>query len=794
MFLLLVVASLLYLLLGELREGLFLSVMVGVTVGLTVYQEGKAERALDALRDLSNPRATVIRDGQHRTIDSREVVPGDLLVLHEGDRVSADVALITCTSLQVDESLLTGEALAVAKVSPDALPADPTLTEVYSGTLIVSGHGIGTVTATGARSSIGQIGASLQTLTSEPSPLQRQSTRLATRFALMGLVLSTLLFLLHGLSSGNWLQALLAGIALMMSMLPEEFPLVMAMFPALGARRLAREQVLTRRLRAIETLGAVSVLCADKTGTLTENRMAVQALYAAGQELPVEATTTLPDAFATLLAQAILASHPQPVDPMELAFRRLQQQVAPAPVTMPAATLLKEYALTPSLPAMTMVWQSPLDGARSAAAKGAPEAIASLCRMDPAQRSTVLAAADAMAVRGLRVLGVARAPVLEGPLPADPHAFDFAFVGLTGLADPLRAEIPAAVSVCRQAGVRVIMITGDYPATASCIASEAGLSPGEPLTGAQLAGMDEDALRERLRHTSVCARIAPNQKLRIVESLKASGSIVAMTGDGVNDAPALKAAHVGIAMGMRGTEVAREAAAIVLLDDRFASIVQAIAAGRRIFANLQKSMSYIISVHAPIAGAALLPIFFGWPQLLYPVHIVVLELIIDPACSLVFENEAAEPDLMRRPPHVADMPLLSLRAMALALLGGLGALAAVIVSYGWAQPNLLDGQARACAFTTLVTANLAMIFAHRTRDVSLFAALRAPNRTFSIVAVATLALLALALYWPGLAALFRFQPLGAGQLIVAVGLGLGTLLWMELLKPLGRKERDGIAP
>ncbi len=791
MFALLLGAALLYLVLGELREGLFLAAMVLVTVGLTLYQEGKAERALEALRDLSSPRALVIRDGQRRMVDSRELVPGDLIVLQEGDRVPADAELLACHGLHTDESLLTGEAMPVAKAAAADTPADASLGQVFAGTLAVNGHAIGCVTATGAHSAIGRIGASLLGLAPEPSPLQRQATRLAAGFALFGLVLSLALVLIYGSAHGDWLQALLAGIALMMSMLPEEFPVVLAVFPALGAWRLARQQVLTRRLSAIETLGAVSVLCVDKTGTLTENRMAVDTLYLPGppgRELAIGAAGVLPDAYCALLKTAVLASAIHPHDPMEQAFHRLARGQAGAGPA-PARTLLREYGLTAALRAMALVWQEGPDQAATVAAKGAPEAIAGLCRMGPGERAAMLAAADAMARRGLRVLGVARAAAPGASLPDEPHGFAFTFAGLAGLADPLRADIPDAVRLCRQAGMRVIMITGDYPGTASCIARQAGLEPGEPLTGDQLATLDDKQLRARLQATSVCARIAPEQKLRIVQALKANGAVVAMTGDGVNDAPALKAAHVGIAMGQRGTDVAREAAAMVVLDDSFASIVQAVAAGRRIFANLQKSMSYIIAMHAPIAGTALLPILLGWPPLLYPMHIVFLELIIDPACSLVFENEAAEPDLMQRPPRAPDTPLFSVQAMALALASGLGALLAVIAAYGWARSQLPDGEARAFAFTTLVVANLALIFANRSRSSGLAAPLRTPNPVLWVVTGAALVLLALAIYLPWLAAVFRFTPLGPGHLLAAAGSGLASLLWLELFKPLWRRQR-----
>ncbi len=790
MFLLLLAAALLYLVLGDLREGLFLFGMVVLMLGLTLYQEGKTERALEALRDISSPRALVVRDGQRRQIDSREVVRGDLIVLAEGDRVPADGILIAGSDMQADESLLTGESVAVRKAiaTDDTAPARPggdDLPFVYSGTLVVQGHGIARVTNVGAHSEIGRIGAALQQLGPQSSPLQKQTARLVTTFALLGIGLSLLLVLAYGLLHGDWLQALLAGIALAMSMLPEEFPVVLTVFPALGAWRLARQQVLTRRLAAIETLGATSVLCVDKTGTLTENRMTVASLHAGGEQFTVDyaAPAELPEAFHTLVEFSILGSAITPFDPMEQAFHRLGQHfLANTEHLHRDWSLEQEYPLTPELRAMAHAWKAVDRDDYVVAAKGAPEAVIDLCHLDSARQQSISAAADVMARQGLRVLGVAQARFSGTSWPRHEHDFDFEFLGLIGLADPLRPDIPDAMRQCHQAGIRVIMITGDYPITAGTIAHQAGIATGATLTGEQLADMDDAELRTRIHDVSVCARIAPEQKLRIVQALKANGEIVAMTGDGVNDAPALKAAHVGIAMGKRGTDVAREAASLVLLDDRFASIVHAVRLGRRIFSNMQKSMTYILSMHVPIAGMALLPVFLGWPILLYPMHIVFLELIIDPACSLAFENEPAEADSMRMPPRDPNAALFGGWTLALATLQGLGALAATIAAYSWAIRALPEPEARAFAFAALIIANLALIFSNRSRTSSIVESLRAPNPVLWTVTAATLGLLALALYLPFLSKVFRFAPLTMAELAIACSIGIASVLWFEVLK------------
>lgn len=780
MFTLLLAAAGLYLLLGELQESLSLALMVCVVIGLTLYQEGRTERAIQALRDLSSPRARVIRDGLAQTLAGRELVRGDLLLLAEGDRVAADAELLSAGELQVDESLLTGESVPVSKNTDGA-------SALHAGTLVVQGQGLARVNATGPRSQMGQIGRALRTVQAEESPLRRQTHTLVRRLAWLGLGLSALLVVIQVLMRGDWLQALLAGIALAISMLPEEFTVVLTVLPALGAWRLSHQRVLTRRIAAIETLGATSVLCVDKTGTLTQNRMRVISLSVGGAELALDGAprSDLPEDFHEIVEYAILASRIDPYDPMEQAFHALGQQFLAQTEHLHARwSLVHEYALTPGLRAMAHVWQGEAQDFHVVAAKGSPEAIVDLCHLDATRRREVEAAADAMAARGLRVLGVARARHAGPPWPAGEHDFNFEFIGLLGLADPLREEIPQAVRECREAGIRVVMITGDYPVTARAIAHQAGLDAQEVLSGDELDRLPDAELQQRLRTASICARITPAQKLRIVQALQATGAVVAMTGDGVNDAPALKAAHVGVAMGARGTDVAREAAAIVLVDDNFASIVRAVRQGRRIFGNLRKSMSYIMAVHVPIAGMALLPLLLGWPIVLFPMHIALLELAIDPACAMVFENEPADDDVMCRPPRDPAAPLLAGGTLAQAVLQGLGVLAAVLGVYLWGTQQLDEGQARSLAFSTLVLGNLALIVSNRAGPRGLLASLWVPNGMLWGVMVFTLGLLALALYLPPLTGVLHMAPLSAGLLGIALAGTGGCLLWFEVIREL----------
>jgi Ca2+-transporting ATPase len=795
MFMLLVAASLLYVLLGDVVEGLTLSLFVLAVLGMTFWQEGRAESALQALRGLTQPQARVWRDGQARHIAASEVVPGDLLLLAEGDRIAADGWLLQAEHLQVDESLLTGESVPVGKrAAPDQPPAavapgGEESPAVFAGCHVVRGQGLAQVTATGARSQVGQIGNALLHTQEPPSPLQQQTARLVRQLALGVAVLGLLMLVTLGLRHGQWLAAALSAIALAMALLPEEYPVVQTLFPALGARRLTREGVLTRRINAIETLGAVSVLCTDKTGTLTQNRMTVAALAVGPADAPrvlhwTEAPlpALAPD-FRPVLEHAILASAPEPFDPMEHAFHRMgAEHLQDTGQLHGDWTLVHSYALSPALPAMSHIWRTgePVDSGNghSVSAKGAPEAVLDLCHLPGPQREQWLATANHLASQGLRVLGVARGRLAGGDFPGSAHDLDFEWLGLIGLTDPLRPDIREAVAQCNSAGIRVIMITGDYPATARVIAAQAGLPDSEVLTGDALAGLDDAALRERLRHTHVCARITPAQKLRLVQALQAGGEVVAMTGDGVNDAPALHAAHVGIAMGQRGTDVAREASDLVLVDDRFSAIVRGIRTGRRIFDNLGLSMRYIFAIHIPIALLALWPLL-GGPALLLPLHLALLELVIDPACAIAFEHEAEAPDVMQRPPRDTRRALFGRTDVMQALLQGLGLTLAMVLALLWATQwqgwGLDTPQVRSLALLTLVIGNTALI---------LIGTGRSWRRWHPVawgLGAATLALLTLLMHWPWLARPLALAPLPVAAWGVALACSLGCVSGITLL-------------
>ncbi len=795
MLLLLVAAGIVYLFLGDLQEAIVLLASIIVVISITLYQEHKTERALDALRDLSSPRALVIRDGQLQRIAGREVARGDLIRLAEGDRVPADAVLRECISLTVDESLLTGESVPVRKApwssagAPEGLesvrPGGDDQPVIYSSTLVVGGQGTAEVFATGPRTEIGRIGKALVTVRPEETPLQHEVKRLVGMLAIAAFSLCALVIIIYALLRHDWIEGILSGITLAMALIPEEFPVVLAVFLALGAWRIAQRHVLTRRMPAIEALGAATVLCVDKTGTLTLNRMAVSAFFAQGalHDVTIDPERPLPEAPQETLRFAILASQAEPFDPMERALVTLGERAFSEPVTS-RWTFVREYPLTPDLLAVTRVGRFGQSDTSTVATKGAPEAVAHLCRLDETQLGELHEQVSVMARDGLRVLGVARATFAGEELPDDPRAFDFQFVGLLGLADPIRPAVPEAIEECHTAGIRVVMITGDYPETARAIARQIGIhQPDIAITGVELDAMSDDDLRERVKDASIFARVVPAQKLRLVQALKANGEVVAMTGDGVNDAPALKAADIGVAMGGRGTDVAREAASLVLLDDDFTSIVHAVRLGRRVFANLRDAIAYLLAVHVPIAGMSLLPVLFGWPLALLPVHIVFLEFIIDPACSVVFEAEPESADIMQRPPRNPNAPGLNWRLFLISVAQGLSVLAIVftIFAIDFNQSHN-SAEARALAFTTLVVANLALIFANRSWTRTIFATLRMPNPTLWWMVGGAMTVLALALFVPFLRTLFQFAPLDLQDVLLTILAGGASILWFEALK------------
>ncbi len=795
MFLLLVACGAIYMVLGDRQEALMLLGFVFVVMGISFVQQRRTERSLEALRDLSSPRALVVRDGRTRRVAGRELVCDDIVLLAEGDRVPCDMHLVESSNLAVDESLLTGESAPVVKQGrpmadgaddASAVPGDTDPARVFSGTLVTRGTARGRVIATGERSALGRIGRSLEGLGGERTPIQRETRRIVNRVAAVGLALALGLALAYWRVRGDWLHGLLAGLTFAMAVLPEELPVVLTLFLGLGAWRLAREKVLARSIPAVELLGATTVLCVDKTGTLTVNRMAVRRLWSESALYDrVAGPTALQEALHGVLEFAVLASHRRAFDPMESAIAEAGELLLADTEHLHADwTLVDDYPLSGEMLAMSRVWQSPDRRERMIAAKGAPEAIVDLCHLDAAHHARIAEQVVAMAGDGLRVLGVARATFDAQVLPRIQHDFAFEFLGLIAMEDPVRPDVPQAIAECHAAGIRVVMITGDHPATAISVARQVGLpAGGRVMTGAELAASSDDELRSRLAETHIFCRVQPEQKLRLVQAFRARGEVVAMTGDGVNDAPALKAADIGVAMGARGTDVAREAAALVLLNDDFSSIVTAVRYGRRVFANLRKAIVFVVAVHVPIVGLSIVPVVLGWPMLLMPVHILFLQLIIDPACSVVFEAEPLEADAMMAGPRPPDARLFDATVLVRGLWQGAGLLAMLLAVYAGVRSSAhSDDMARALTFTVLVLASLGLIHANRSWGRAHWHGPRTSNTHFGWIALATLALLGCVLGIPEISRLFAFVRPTPAMLLAGAGMTVMSLLWFEGVK------------
>jgi P-type Ca2+ transporter type 2C len=792
MIFLLLACGWIYFFLGDRHEAMALLGSVILVIGLTVYQENKTEKTLKALKDLSSPRALVIRDGHQSRIPGREVVRDDLILLSEGDRIPADAMILESTNFCVDESLLTGESMPVDKSRnsaeniPDKILNGKNEHLVFSGTLAVRGRAMARVTDTGLHTEMGKIGVSLASVEEEKTFIQKQIDTIVKNFALVGLAACTIVFTVFALVRGQWLNGLLAGLTLAMGILPEEFPVVLTVFLALGAWRISKKQVLARRVTAVEMLGATTVLCSDKTGTLTQNRMTVISLAASGKfyEVPDKPIPLSPE-MNEIVALAVLASPKDPFDPMEKSIIILAKKAGIDKKYLHEGwELLKEYPLQENLMAMSRVWS---EGGKEenliAAAKGAPEAIIDLCHLAPEQKRLVMDDVAKMAGSGQRVIGIAKADLNRDNLSDNHHDYNFTFIGLLGLEDPIRPEVPIAIAECYRAGIRVIMITGDYPQTALHIAKSLGLkNNNQYIAGEMLADISIPELKDKIGHINIFARVAPQQKLKIIQALKELGEVVTMTGDGVNDAPALKAAHIGIAMGGRGTDVAREAAGLVLIDDNFASIVSAIRMGRRVYDNLKKAISYVLVVHMPVIALSVIPALLGLPLVLLPLHIVFLEIIVDPACSIAFETEPEEPDIMNRLPRKNTEKIFNRATLLKTISRGTIASLVVVSIYLWGQSHWLLEDARLVTFGSLVMINIAFILISRSDRNSLLKIIKVPNFASWLIIVVSLLLLFVIMSVNGLINIFSFTHLEFWHLSWMAVAFLSALLVGEITK------------
>ena len=789
MIFLIVAAGIIFFLLAEVIDGVILITTISIAIVITVRQQRKTEGALSALRDLSSPRALVVRDGERKRIPGREVVRGDCVLVSEGDRIPADAYLCEGSSITIDESILTGESIPVRKEPIDKLEIGEASPNLFSGTLVVAGHGAAIVTATGINTELGRIGIALKEIGIQRTHLQCEIDRLVRIFAIVGLSVAIGVIVVYGLTRDSWLEGSLAGIATAMSLLPAEFPVVLTIFVALGSWRMSQERVLARRPAVIETLGSATVICVDKTGTLTMNSMTVKELIVDGRSHLVN-NATLPPEFHSIVEYAALASPVRTFDPMDRAFRQLAENcLTGSEHDHLDWELIHEYPLSSQLLALTHVWDAHDSPVFVVAAKGAPEAIADMCHLSRDERNQLMEQVTAVASSGQRVLAVAAAHCERNEhLPLSAHDFDFSFIGLAGLHDPVRPGVAQAVETCASAGVRTVMITGDFPGTALAVAREIGIANGDVcITGPEMAEMPIEVLAERVRTVNVFARMIPEQKLQLIRAFKTNGEVVGMTGDGVNDAPALRAADIGIAMGARGTDVAREAAALVITDDDFSSITAGIRRGRGIFDNLRKAMSYLIAVHVHLVGIAIIPLFApSWPLVLMPLQISFLQLIIDPTSSIAFEMEEPDPNVMTMPPRDVGSSLFDKRSLLIAVSQGLTVLSMVLCVYFWAVRTDQDEDVvRSITFTSLVLSNLGLLLVNRSWRLPIWKMKGQPrNPAAKWITTATLFVLTAMMTVPLLRDAFHFGELSYLQACVAMGAAILGVAWFELFKML----------
>ncbi len=777
---LLIGCGLTYFILGDRQEAMMLLGFLFLIIGITIFQEAKASKALDALKDLSSPRALVLRNGMKSRIAGREIVREDIVFLNEGDKIPADAILISGENLFIDESLLTGESNPVEKNSDSQL---------FSSTVVVRGHGIAFIISIGSNTQIGRIGKSITITSNLSTKLEQQTNQLVKRLAWVAVLLCLLVIIVYGQTQQNWIEGLLVGLALGMAILPNELPAVLTIFFALGAWRLSKRNVLTRKISAVENLGSITILCVDKTGTLTINQMGIQQIYSQEKFIDISdpEMQSLPEEFHEPLEFGILASRKDPFDPMEVAFTNAGLRFLEGTEHIHHDwNLEKEYPLSPELLSITHAWKPHLEekGGFVIGAKGAPEAIIDLCHLSNEDAEKIKKASEEMASSGLRILGIAKSKLNSSELPLKQHDFDFIFLGLIGIADPIRPGVKESVAECHSAGIRVIMLTGDHPITASSIAQKIGLkNPHKIITGPEMENLEASELAELAKQSSIFSRVMPSQKLRLVEALKNSGEIVAMTGDGVNDAPALKSAHVGIAMGARGTDVARESADIVLLDDDFSSIVEAIKTGRRVYTNIRSALVYLFAIHIPIAGMSVLPVIFGFPLVLLPAHIALLHLIIEPASSIAFEIEPASIDIMKKKPRSPSEPLFNKEIWYASFLRGIPLLIALASVYFISlKRNQGEAEARTLVFSTLILSNSMLIYLSRGSSVTLSSKLLSrPNKVIRWLSLASLVMLGLALFNPYLQVVLRFSTIHPIDIAICLAVSIACAIFSEFL-------------
>ncbi|MBV7530323.1 cation-translocating P-type ATPase [Chitinophaga sp. sic0106] len=784
MLILLVAVTIIYFILGETSEAYFMLAAIIVVSGISIYQEGRSNKALAALKKINQPLTLAVRNKKIIGIPTAEIVVGDIMVVEEGNTINADGTVIHANDFSVNESALTGEAYTVFKTT-DGDKA------VYSGTLVASGLAFVQVEKVGAQTKIGQLGNAILTMKDEPTLLQQQITRFVKGMAIIGLAVFLAVWGYNFYISGSLIGSLLKGLTLAMSILPEEIPVAFTTFMALGARRLMQLGIIVKKVRTVEALGSATVICTDKTGTITENSMQLHNVY----DLATDQVYT-PDTWNTAAAREIItwsmwASEPVPFDPMEKTLHAVYGKVTDKDIRS-NFHFVYEYPLGGTPPMMTHVLEDD-NGKRVIAAKGAPEAILAVSDLNEADRKKIRTQLETFANEGYRVLGVASADFSGNDFPAEQQSLPFHFLGLITFYDPPKANIKEVFNKFYDAGIIVKIITGDNSATTKAIAAQAGLKgAGASIDGDVLMQLDEKERQVKMESVNIFTRMFPEAKLAAINALKADNEIVAMTGDGVNDGPALKAAHIGIAMGRKGTEIAKQAAALILSNDDLSGMVDAVAMGRRIYNNIRRAVLYIVAIHIPIILTVSLPLFLGWiyPDIFTPMHVIFLEIVMGPTCSVVYENEPLEKNAMKIPPRPIDETFLSWEEMGRSILQGLVITAGVLGVYQWAAGQGYSEQlTRSMVFTTLIIANVFLTLVNRSNYYSFLTSMKNKNMLMVGVISATLLLTLVMLYVPPVATLFSIQPLTVLQLSICVAVGLISVIWYEAVKAWSRLQQ-----
>jgi Ca2+-transporting ATPase len=783
MFLLLVSAASIYYISGDYGDGIFMTVAIFLVATISLFQESRSRNAIETLKKLSQPKSKVIRNSELIEIPSEDIVLGDFIQVEEGTFIPADAIIVQSNDFSVNESILTGESLSIFKNETSENKI------IYQGTTVATGLAICEVIAIGNQTNLGKIGKSIATIVEEKTPLQIQINNFVTKMSVIGLVVFIIVWAINYYHSKIVLDSLLKALTIAMSVIPEEIPVAFASFMALGAWRLMKMGIITKQTKTVETLGSATVICTDKTGTITENKMSLAQLYVFKSDAIVDTKEKLHPEAEEVLNYAMWSSEPIPFDAMEIAIHEAYAKLESVD-ERPNFKLVHEYPLGGKPPMMTHVFED-TNGKKIIAAKGAPEAIIEVSYLSDSEKQQILLAMEKMTNQGYRVLGVGITDLSGTDYPKTQQEFKFTFKGLVAFYDPPKANIQEVFQTFYDAGIQLKIVTGDNAQTTSTIAKQIGFKGADKvLNGDELMTMDEATLKVKVMETAIFTRMFPEAKLKIIQALKDNNQIVAMTGDGVNDGPALKSAHIGIAMGKKGTEIAKQAANLILIDDDFAKMTDAIAMGRKIYVNLKKAIQYIISIHIPIILVVFIPLALGWiyPNIFTPVHIIFLEIIMGPTCSIIYENEPMERNLMLQKPRPLTTTFFNLKEITISIIQGLVITLGLLFMYQYCvQNDFTESYTRTSIFLTLIASNIFLTLENRSFYYSIFTTIRYKNNLVLIIIGVTLILTSLLLFVPIFSKFFLFEIVDYKQIGFSILVGFVSVIWIEFYKLFKRR-------